>query len=84
MKERDLIGRLAIDDPLEESVWCFWCGEDTQYDDSVRPALGRTVHASDCPWVEARHLLGLPLGSSFGGQVHVAGFPVTAWAADEG
>lgn len=49
-----LIGRLVDDDPFlpdsskrrDDAVWCFYCcGEDRE-------------HTADCPWVEARALLG--------------------------
>ena len=56
-----LIARLADDDPLTSSTeglddGCFFCGAWPKYDppDYVRYA----VHDHDCPWVEARRLLG--------------------------
>ena len=61
-----LIARLADENPLTRSTeglddGCFFCGADT--DDTGRPNYyPYAVHDHDCPWVEARHLLGHDLG----------------------
>ena len=62
----DLLRRLAIDDPFEEMLVgydatessCFWCGAPIQY--SRHETFAK--HKLDCPWLEARHILDLPIG----------------------
>jgi hypothetical protein len=54
---RDLLDRLAPDDPLvsvDADSFCWFCGTEG----SVH--ADEHEHADDCPWVEARRLLGKP------------------------
>jgi hypothetical protein len=52
-RDRLLIERLAIDNPMRlsyEVEVCVFCDPSSYMDD----------HAADCPWVEARRMLGKP------------------------
>lgn len=75
----DLLRRLVDDDPIERSMeglddGCHWCGADPGYlhganltaADRADHIEYRCHHRADCPWVEARLRLGMPLreGSS--------------------
>lgn len=58
---RAVLARLAVDDPVQHSYeglndGCFYCAGD----DLSRAPI---VHDADCPWVQARRILGLPLGA---------------------
>lgn len=65
----DLIERLAPEDPFGTSdemgdQWCHFCGADLLPEtlDRRRKNVPEYVtHWPDCPWFEARSLLGLPI-----------------------
>lgn len=69
----DLIDRLTGGDGYPEPLSgcdesascpmaCWYCGEEATYESRRAGGGGYVVtHADDCPWVEARRLLGKPI-----------------------
>jgi hypothetical protein len=64
----DLLRRLAVDDPITHSMEglddeCLFCGTYNRTKDADGFNAG-WLHRHDCPWIEARQLLGLDLGNN--------------------
>lgn len=67
---KELLEKLAPHEPInqDEMGGCVWCGKSPPGDNYGYAQRDLTHHDADCPWVQARLLLGdtLPKGTTDG------------------